>query len=343
MSNDNLTIESHVQRSFDSMAVRGTTIELLNLERVASHIEEMVRRGLAMDQMKPIDYLLLRRCVVMIDGEMLVTLAGLLCFGHQPQALFPRAVVDLGHYRGYEPVSYEMTHLERDIGGTIFEQLARVEAYLWTNTHHGMNLVEGSLQRSQVHEYPQAVIRELIVNMLAHRDYNNHMSSARIQLFRNRIEWISPGGLPPGVTVENILASQASRNPILLSILYDAGYVESFGQGLDTVVAELRREGLNPPHFNDTGQSFIVTVQGRPLEMFSSDGTYVQLNDRQRRILLSIRAQGTATPREIAALFANTATSRTIQRDIKDLTEAALIVAEGKGRSVRYHLAESIR
>jgi ATP-dependent DNA helicase RecG len=64
-----------------------------------------------------------------------------------------------------------------------------------------------------VHEYPAAVIRELIVNLLAHRDYANGLSSARVQLFSNRIEWVSPGGLPPGVTVENILTSQASRNP----------------------------------------------------------------------------------------------------------------------------------
>jgi len=58
-----------------------------------------------------------------------------------------------------------------------------------------------------VHEYPAAVIRELIVNLLAHRDYTNGLSAARVQLFGNRIEWVSPGGLPPGVTVENILSS----------------------------------------------------------------------------------------------------------------------------------------
>jgi predicted HTH transcriptional regulator len=183
-------------------------------------------------------------------------------------------VVDIGHYRGIETVSYEVVHMEKDIGGTIFDQLARVETYLWNNTHHGMTLAEASLQRVPVHEYPIAVIHELIVNLLAHRDYTNGLSSARVQLFSNRIEWVSPGGLPPGVTVENILSSQASRNPAILTILYEAGYVEAFGQGLDTVVAELRREGLAPPHFEDTGASFVVTVYGRPLELFSREGVY---------------------------------------------------------------------
>ncbi len=340
---DTTPIEPHVQRTFDSMPVRGTSLELLDMERVASHIAAMVRRGQTIDQVEPIQYLFRRRCLVTIEQETLVTVAGLLCFGQDPQSLFPRAVVDLGHYRGFDSVSYELVHLERDIGGTIFDQLIRVETYLWSNTHHGMTLTEGSLQRAQVHEYPLAVIRELIVNMLAHRDYDNHMSAARIQLFRNRIEWVSPGGLPPGVTVENILSSQASRNPNLLAILYDAGYVESFGQGLDTVVAELRREGMSPPHFEDTGQSFIVTVQGRPLELFSSDGIYGQLNERQRRILSAIRNRGSATPRDIAALFDNSTTPRTIQRDLKELTDSALVIAEGKGRAVRYRLAENMR
>jgi ATP-dependent DNA helicase RecG len=236
-----------------------------------------------------------------------------------------------------------LVHLERGIGGSIFEQLTRVETYLWSNTHHGMTLVEGSLQRSQVHEYPLAVIRELIVNMIAHRDYDNHMSAARVHLFRNRIEWISPGGLPPGVTVENILSSQASRNPVLIGILYDAGYVESFGQGLDTVVAELRRESMSPPTFYDTGQSFIVTVKGRPLELFSSDGVFGQLNERQRVIISTIRTVGAMTPRDVSAMFDQTTTQRTIQRDIKELIDAELIITEGKGRAIRYRLAESLR
>lgn len=337
------TIEPHIQRTFDSMPVRGTSPELLDLERVHAHLAAMTRRGQSLEQPEPMDYLLQRRCIAIVDNQLLVTVAGLLCFGQNPQALFPRAVVDLGHYRSYESVSYELVHLERDIGGTIFDQLNRVETYLWANTHHGMTLVEGSLQRTQVHEYPLAVIRELIVNMIAHRDYDNHMSSARIQLFRNRIEWISPGGLPPGVTVENILSSQASRNPNLLAILYDAGYVESFGQGLDTVVAELRRENMTPPHFEDTGQSFIVTVKGRPLELFSNDGIFGQLNERQRRILSVIRNTGSATPRDIAALFDNATTQRTIQRDLKELIDTDLIVSNGKGRAVRYRLAESLR
>jgi len=333
-------LEPPALRSFDSLPVRTATPDMLDMDEVAAHIARLVKERQFRGPTDPTEYLHSRRCLVTVGAETLATLAGLICFGHNPQELFPRAVVDIGHYRGVETVSYEVVHLEKDIGGTIFDQLARVETYLWNNTHHGMTLADGSLQRVPVHEYPAAVIRELIVNLLAHRDYTNGLSAARVQLFSNRIEWVSPGGLPPGVTVENILTSQASRNPAILTILYEAGYVEAFGQGLDTVVAELRREGLQPPQFEDTGASFIVTVNGRPLELFSREGIYASLNDRQRKILQSIRSRGILSPREMLALFPEGTTQRTLQRDLQYLVSANLIVADGKGRAVRYRLPE---
>jgi ATP-dependent DNA helicase RecG len=337
---ENSILEPPALRSFDGLPVRTAMPDMIDMEKVAAHIAKLVKERQYRGPTDPMEYLYQRRCLSDVGGETLATLAGLICFGYNPQALFPRAVVDIGHYRGIETVSYEVVHMEKDIGGTIFDQLARVETYLWNNTHHGMTLAEGSLQRVPVHEYPAAVIRELIVNLLAHRDYANGLSSARVQLFGNRIEWVSPGGLPPGVTVENILSSQASRNPAILTILYEAGYVEAFGQGLDTVVAELRRESMQPPHFEDTGASFIVTVPGRPLELFSREGVYASLNDRQRKILQSIRSRGVLSPREMLTLFPDGTTQRTLQRDLQILITANLIVADGKGRAVRYRLPE---
>src|SRR4029079_3589766 len=195
----NSILEPPALRSFDSLPVRTATPDMLDIEKVIAHIARLVKEPQYRGPSDHTDSLDQRRCLATAGNERLATLAGLICFGHNPQELFPRAVVDIGHYRGLETVSYEVVHMEKDIGGTIFDQLTRVETYLWNNTHHGMTLADGSLQRVPVHEYPAAVIRELIVNLLAHRDYANGLSAARVQLFGNRIEWVSPGGLPPGV------------------------------------------------------------------------------------------------------------------------------------------------
>lgn len=332
-------IELSTLHSVDSLPLRPAAADLIDMDKVAEHIDGAVRRGRYRGPTEPRDYLLHEKCLIQ-DGDMTIpSLAGVLCFGHHPQETLPRAVVDLCHYRSNEALSYEVVHLEKDIGGTIFEQLARVQTYLWTNTHHGMTLAKGSLQRTEVHEYPEPVVRELIVNMLAHRDYTNFYSATRVFLFRNRIEWFSPGGLLPGMTVENILSNQSARNPVILRILYQAGYVEAIGQGLATVVAELKRADMVEPKFEDDGVSFRVTVFGQSLDILGGAGLFADLNPTQRKILVLLRTRKDISFREVRELLPERA-ERSIQRDIKTLVDAQLITSSGSARALRYHLSE---
>ena len=106
------------------------------------------------------------------------------------------------------------------------------------------------------------------------------------------------------------------------------------------VVAVLAQESMTPPRFFDTGASFIVTVYGRPLDVFSGEGVYAHLNESQRKILSIIRNRSEVTPRELLELM-NDRARRSVQRDIKGLVEANLISANGEGRALRYRLRES--
>jgi ATP-dependent DNA helicase RecG len=324
-------------RGSDSQPVVGATLDMLDMQLVEAHLRRATANGRLNGPTEPLEYLRYTRCIAELDGQEVATLAGLMCFGRRTQEIFRQAVIDIGHWRGSEPLSFEVVHLEKNIGGTLFDQLARVESYLWTNIHHGMTLANRSFQRTEVHEYPRAVLRELCVNMIAHRDYTNFRSAARVHLFRNRIEWISPGGLPHGVTVANLLNEQVARNPVILSILFEAGFVEAIGQGLNTVVHVLEREGMAKPLFVDTGASFVVTVFGRPLDLFYGGAAYQDLNESQHKILSLLRVRPSLTPRDIAAQFPERA-KRSIQRDLSGLVEASLIRAIGEGRALRYDL-----
>ena len=323
----------------DALPVRETSPDQIDLDRVAEHIKETIQRERYAGPNDPMAYLRSRFCMVTVGGSTYLTRTGLLCFGRRPQEIFPNAVIDLGHYVGRETISHDVIHLEKGIGGTLFDQLTRMEAYLWQNTHHGMTLNETSLQRVEVHEYPRAVIRELGVNMVAHRDYALYASVARVQLFRDRIEWISPGGLPHGITVENILTEQRPRNPNIMRVLYDGGYVEAFGQGLDTVVQVLKSEKMEPPQFRDTGASFIVSVQGRTREAMGVRDDQPELTDTQRLIYQLVQRRAEVTPREIRELMSDRA-ERSVQRDIRALLEKGLIEAIGGSRALRYRAAE---
>lgn len=336
---ESAAIDQHQLRGFDSTPLRPTSLADLDLDRVREHILKAKERGRYTGPDEPEAYLTQHRCIAPFEDTVYATPAGILCFGRAPQAILPHAVVDLGHYRGVDAVSTEVTHLQKNIGGTIFDQIEWVEQYLWTHSYHGMTIGAGA-RRIELHEYPRVVIRELVVNMIAHRDYSLYQSSARVQKFRDRTEWISPGGLPEGVFIEHLLEAQASRNTALVQILFDAGLVEAFGMGLDTVVRVLKQEEMEPPRFDDLKSIFMVTVFGRPLELFTSADAAARLSDRQRRLLTFIRAKRDVTPRDMLELFDDHVTLRSLQRDLKELQDAGLIEPTGKGRATRYVIVD---
>src|SRR5690349_6728451 len=102
-------------RSVDSLPVRRTTPEVLDLDKVAAHIARASARGRYSGPTDPVEYLFHKQCLVKEGDEALATPAGILCFGYHPQQIFSRAVVDIGHYRGIAPLSFEVIHLEKDI------------------------------------------------------------------------------------------------------------------------------------------------------------------------------------------------------------------------------------
>jgi ATP-dependent DNA helicase RecG len=325
------------RHSIDTLPVEGVGADALDLEKVAAHIIQAHARGRYRGTLDPQTYLVENECVVELDGELYATLVGILCFGIQPQRIFPHAVVDIGQYRGIETLSHEVIHLQKGIGGTLVEQLTQVEDYIWRSTKHGMTLPVRGLERIELHEYPIQVIRELLVNMLAHRDYSIMGSPARVTLLRDRIEWFSPGGLPPGVTIANLLQQHVARNPRLLTILHEAGLVEAFGQGLNTVVSVLREERMEEPIFEDIGAAFIAIVHGRNMEGTSESTLLSNLAESQRQIVLLLRRGQVLSPREIRAQLSSRS-ERSVQRDIKSLVAAGIIEQEGESVAIKYRL-----
>jgi len=322
----------------DARPLRDVTVDALNLDLVAAHVDRARSRGRYAGGPDLMTYLRDRQCVAEHEGTLHATLAGLLCFGQRPQDWLPQAIVDLGHYRGKRQISSEVIHLEKHIGGTLFDQLTRVESYLWGTIRHGMTLAsdrsvlpgsgssEGradGFERQDLHEYPLIVIRELCANMLAHRDYRQQVFSAcRVMLYRDRIEWASPGGLPPGVTVQNLLTAQASRNPTIL-------------------VAVLEEEEMEPPIFRDTGESFLVTVFGRAGQAAADDEQlYGKLTETQRRIVTFLRRKEYAGPQDIQGFLGTARSKRSIQRDLSVLVDAQIIEAVGGSRAIRYRLRD---
>lgn len=117
------------------------------------------------------------------------------------------------------------------------------------------------MTRSRVWDYPEEVIRELVVNALIHRDWTKQ-DYVRIVVYTNRFEITSPGALPNGMTVERIKSGvSVQRNPLSARIFRDYGYLEQQGMGIRNKVIPLMLENNGrEPDFEATEDHFKVTL-----------------------------------------------------------------------------------
>ncbi len=123
---------------------------------------------------------------------------------------------------------------------------------------------EDSIVRERRWDYPPEVVRELLVNAFVHRDWTN-ANINRIEIYSDRMEITSFGGLPNTLTLEKIKAGQQyPRNPILIRYSRDYGYMDDRGMGIRKKVIPLMIENnKSEPEFAITEDYFKVILKKR--------------------------------------------------------------------------------
>jgi len=139
-----------------------------------------------------------------------------------------------------------------------------VEAVLeFIRKHIGKAYIfSGNAQREERWDYPPEALREIVVNMIVHRDYMKTNDSV-IKIFDDRIEFFNPGKLPDGLTVEQLIRGNyfsAIRNKQIASVFKDAGIIEKYGSGIKRILEAFSEYGLPQPAFQEIQDGFKVTV-----------------------------------------------------------------------------------
>jgi ATP-dependent DNA helicase RecG len=110
--------------------------------------------------------------------------------------------------------------------------------------------------------FNERAVREAVLYAVSHRDYH-HGGSVFVRQYPRRIEIVSPGGFPPGITPENILRQQNPRNRRIAEVLAKCGLVERAGQGFDLIFRESIRQSKPLPDFSHTDAHFVwLTLHG---------------------------------------------------------------------------------
>jgi ATP-dependent DNA helicase RecG len=120
-------------------------------------------------------------------------------------------------------------------------------------------------QRKERWDYPLEAVREAVVNAVAHRDYTITVMDIELSIYSDRIEIISPGGLPNTVTVEKMRAGyRASRNELIKEVLRDYRYIEATGLGIPRKIIEgMRAHNGTEPDLIEEESRFLVRLWKR--------------------------------------------------------------------------------
>lgn len=258
------------------LPVSGTSIESIDIDRVGDYLVNVMR-----DPEVPAnsEEWLRRLCGMgfMTDteiGRSVCTIAGLVLFGYRPRKYLKQAGLRVMVFDGMDKeyqaqlddvLDGPMVGLwKKENGGSRelvsagimenFSQLTR--PFLTVEADH----ISEGMRRERKWHYPPEVIREVVINALAHRDWTRSVD-IEVSVYRNRMEVISPGGLQNSMTVEKMIAGQRSpRNPLIVEVLRDYGYVDARGMGIRTkVIPLMRKENATEPVFEAT-DDYVKTV-----------------------------------------------------------------------------------
>ncbi|HEV7668180.1 MAG TPA: ATP-binding protein [Thermoanaerobaculia bacterium] len=195
---------------------------------------------------------------------------GVLLFGKNPKRFLPQSGIRALSYPGTTP-DYA-TRADQDLKGPLVPlgaadgslvEIGLVEQaldFVRRNTEPRAFLDGG--RRIDRTEYPEAVIREAVVNALVHRDYSLSGSDITLAIFSDRLEILSPGRLPNTVTVEGMKAGlRYARNQNLVNILRDYRYVDFRGMGVrEKIIPGMREHNGTEPELLAEDSRFIVRL-----------------------------------------------------------------------------------
>ena len=243
---------------------------------------------------------------------------------------------------------------------TVLEAIDAAERFIRRNTRQAEPIPRGRLQRERLAEFSPVMVRELLVNAIAHADYSRTGETIKVLVFDDRVEILNPGPMLPGVTTEDIRNGRSKiRNRGIASVLRRIRYMERFGTAWEKIQAEMAN-GYPEPRFDGDGPVFCATLWPHP--SLAGSGTHVfrhvgGINGGINGAIGGL-GKGDVARRRGVILDALTETDgldaqelrhrlgiapRTLERDLAALRDAGLVTRVGSRKTGHYRAVETAR
>ena len=237
-------------------------------------------------------------------------------------------LADKNHFPGIDIVKFGENNSIIQKRST-FENVSVLEVYEKAievfKDYYQYEVIQGA-DRKKMEKIPEAAFREAIANALIHRVWDVD-SQIRVSMFDDRIEIVSPGGLPSGITEEEYLAGKLSvlRNRNLANVFYRLGFVEIFGTGI-TRIKQLYAEGLIKPDFEVSENAIKIVL---PIFEKNADLTEDEI------VIYKLLSKTMLKPISEVAPYVPFGKSKTTKL-LKEMCQKGVITVEGKGKGTKY-------
>jgi ATP-dependent DNA helicase RecG len=257
-----------------------------------------------------------------------LTNASIILFGKDPQKYFINAVLRIVRLKNQTTIVGD-----RLITGNLFSQVVQGEEAIknFINVRYEIK----KLEREEVWEYPLPAIREALINSLIHRDYFRFNVQTQIKVFDDYIWFYNIGGLPEGITLEELKKPHSSvpRNPLIVHIFYLVGLIEEVGSGIGRIIDSLKLQGLPEPEFKEEMGGFSVRFHK---DIYTEENLRkMGLNERQIKAVFYVKVNKKISNKEYRDLYS--ISRQTATRDLIKLVQLKIFKLVGEGKKDLYY------
>ena len=258
------------------------------------------------------------RMVVEHQGHRVPSRGGMILFGMDRERAYPDAWIQAGRFRGTT-----RTHILDTREFHEYPARAVQGAADFVQKHAMQAFRIEAMRRGERWSIPLPAVREAIVNAVVHADYSQTGSPIRVLIFDDRVEIESPGLLPFGLVVDDILQGVSRlRNRVIGRVFKELRLIEQWGSGVGRMIESCNEHGLPAPDFEEVGTHFRVTfrLQGSP---------QAPMDETSRKMIRTIHEKGQLNTRSVAEAVG--LSPRAARTKLKSLVDRGLIAEIGSG------------
>ena len=301
-----------INSSWDYFPDPNHTLDAISLEKVIDFINQIEERTHQKITEIPVDFL---KKLEIIRNEKL-TFGAYLLFAKEYCAI---SDIQIGRFKS-DITIIDSLSLDTDL----FSETTQIINFIKKHLMIEYIITDTQLPRIERYDYPLDAIREIVVNMIVHRDYRDSSASI-IKIYDDRIEFFNPGKLFGGITLKDLLSNNytsKSRNKLIAKAFKEVGLIERYGSGIKRILTICFDYGVIAPNFEEIHHGFKVVLFKEKLPVIVNvveDVVEDVVEIRRGEIIQILKTKPKATAKIISSILG--ATERTIQRDLKILKD----------------------